>query len=138
MIKKLILTLSLGICLAAPIGCATTPGGKKDLAPLVKTAAYVGTTYALKAHPEYRPGFELALAQLETLEQSETIDFVTLLAIVNRLPVTELKSDEATLIVTSATLLLSEYGGGVLPVEQLEKARPIAVALRSGIALALK
>lgn len=125
------------LLLAAACGCATPPHGDRDIAPIVKTAAYVGTHYALVKHPEWKQDFELAANELRGLENSETIDFVTILAIINRLPIKELKSDNAAIVVTSATILLSEYGGRIVPVEQVAKAKPIAAAIRQGIELAL-
>ena len=119
-------------------GCSTLQNGGKSVVPAVKTATYVGTFYALKEHPEWRPGFELARRELGMLGEAQTIDFTTVLSIVNRLPVEELKSPEATLIITGATILLTEYSGDIIPLDRVEDVRPIVKALYEGVALGLQ
>jgi uncharacterized protein YceK len=127
------------IVVALFTGCQSTPTSR-DYSPAIKTAAYVGTFYALKEHPEWRPSFELAAVELNTLASADQIDIATIMAIVTRLPVDQLQSDEAVVIITSATLLLAEYGGGgrPIPLEQLQSLKPVAVALRDGINLGLR
>lgn len=110
---------------------------QRNITPAIKAAAVIGTHYALKEHPEWREGFKIAALELKVLESAETLDFATILSIVNRLPVDELKGDDATLIITGATILLTEYGGGVLPLDKLQQFQPIARALREGIELGL-
>ena len=136
---KKVITLLFPLLLLAG-GCATT-AAKPDvdrIAPVVKTAAFVGTFYFLQEKPAAEPAFRIALNELRLLEAAESIDFNNILWIVNRLPVKELKSDEAVLIVTSATILLAELGGPSVPIERLRELRPIVVALRQGIDLALQ
>lgn len=123
--------------LLIPTGCATTPENVTRVASASKIAAYVGTAAALQQKPAWRPGFVTAVAELKALEASETIDFVTLLAIVNRLPIKELKSPEAVLIISGATLVLQEYGGQLVDIGQIEKIRPIVTAIRQGVELGL-
>lgn len=141
--------ITLIIALTATIlftGCATTrtlPDGSvvrehRNIAPAVKTAAYIGTFYALKEHPEWRDGFELAATELAALEMADTLDIASLVAIVHRLPVDELKSAEASVIIAGATILLSEYGGDVIPLDRIKELQPIARALREGIELGLQ
>lgn len=127
---------------AAPIiittftGCATNQADGQRVQTAAKLAAYVGTAEYLRGHPETRPAFVLAAQQLAVLESQEHIDLATLMAVVNQLPVKELKSERATLIVTAATILLSDYAGS-LPVEQLDELKPLAKAIREGINLGL-
>lgn len=147
--KKTILTLALTSILLASSGCSMfkrellpdgtpKPVAVQDFTPAIKTAAFAGTYYALKEHPEWREGFQAAAVELAVMEAVDQIDFTTLMAIVYRLPVEELKSEEATVIITSATLLLSAYGGQVIEFEKLQNLKPVAAALREGIELALK
>jgi hypothetical protein len=138
------LGIVLLVCgLALSTGCAST-GGRvggttvQDFTPAIKTAAFGGAWYALKEHPEWRIGFETAVADLKILETADKIDFATLMAIAMRLPVDELKSEEAQLAITGATILLSGYGGKLVELDKLENVRPVATALREGIELALK
>lgn len=118
------------------IGCQTSPTGERDIAPAIKTAAYIGTAYALADHPEWRTGFTEAATDLALIEQMDAIDFAMVLAIVHRLPVKELRSSKAAILITSATILLSDYGGS-LPLDQLDKIRPVVKAMREGIELGL-
>lgn len=133
-IAVIIFKLGLVLTLVIGTGCASLGNGDIDAAPIVKIAAMNGTYLVLKKHPEYRPGFELALAELKTLEQAEKIDFAQVMSIVHRLPVEKLESPEATLIIANATLLLEETTGTF----ELEKTRPIVTALRQGLELGLR
>jgi hypothetical protein len=120
-------------------GCAST-GGKTsvdDFTPAIKTAATFGTFYALQEHPDWSDEFLDAARALKVLEHSETIDFATIMAIVMQLPVDELKSDDARLAITGATILLSSYGGRLVELDKLENVRLIATALREGIGLGM-
>lgn len=124
------------LALTLMVGCQTSPDGSHGIATTVKTAAYVGTSLYLTDHPDARVEFERAAYELEQVERAEVIDFPTILAIVNRLPVKELKSDEARIIITGATIILADYAGQ-LRLDQMEQLRPIARALKEGIALGL-
>lgn len=117
-------------------GCATTPDGQRNIAPTIKTAAYLGTAYALAERPEWRPGFTEARNDLALIEQAEQIDFVMVLAIVQRLPIKELSESKATILLTGAIILLGDYGRS-LPPDQLDKLRPVVKAMREGIELGL-
>lgn len=117
-------------------GCSTTPDTAQRVQSAAKVAAYVGTSTYLAEHPYALHGFLAARDSLLTLEQAEQIDFATLLAIVQRLPIKELKSETAVIVITSATILLSDYGGAI-PVERLEELRPLVAAIRAGIELGL-
>jgi hypothetical protein len=132
------LRLIMATALAATItltGCKTTEQ-TRQLAVATKMAAYVGTSEYLRVHPEARPKFEAAERELFSLESAETLDAITLLAIAQRLPVKELKSERAAIYITAATILLSEYGESV-PIEQLKSLQPVAKAMREGISLGL-
>jgi hypothetical protein len=102
-----------------------------------KIAAFVGSAEYLHAHPEHRAGFESARAELLEFEASDTVDFATLLAVVQRLPVKEIKSERAQMIITVATIAISDVGGA-LPVERLSDLKPVARSIREGIELALR
>lgn len=131
-----ILYLLSSILVLSLTGCATAPTAPQRVASAAKIAAYVGTSELLLAHPEMRLKFEIARDTLRVIEESDTVDLATLLAVVNRLPVKELKSERAMIVVTSATILIADYGGA-LPVEQLGNLKPVARAIREGIELGL-
>lgn len=137
--KTLLLTLTLIISIPVLFtGCATSgqPVTVKDFTPAIKTAAMIGTAVSLNEHPEWRPAFNEALADLQIIEGSATIDFNTLFEIVNRLPVKQLKSSNAQLAIAGGTILLSEYASRI-DLSQAEKIRPVVSALRAGIELGL-
>lgn len=120
-------------------GCATTNQKPTvdDFTPAIKTAAFTGSFLVLEEHPDWRPYFVEAANELRIIEKAEVIDFATILAIVLRLPVAELKSDDARLAITGATILLTGYQGRLIELDKLENVRPVARALREGIDLAL-
>lgn len=132
--KKWLMVLVSGLVLLA--GCATTPETAINRAAIAaKLAAYVGTAEYLREHPDKRGEFERARDQLKLLASAEQVDMVTLVAIAQQLPIEELKSREARLIVLGAmTLLVADAQG---PVPLGENLKPIAAAMREGIDLAL-
>jgi hypothetical protein len=129
--KKIIL---LAICATLLTGCAylkANPQATTRIATGVSVAAYVGTTETLRDHPEYRSGFQLAVTDLKILE-SGPVDTIKLLEIVNRLPVKELKSSRANMIITAATIILNDEIGAT-PLEKLDDLKPVITAIRQGI-----
>jgi hypothetical protein len=123
------------ITLLAMSGCSTlsnrTQGEK--LAPIFKLAAYIGTAEALSQNPEWRQAFSDASQEITHLASQETIDFVTLYAAISKLPVKELKSDRATILITSANILLMEFSEGPVSLDTVADLRKIAEAIRDGI-----
>lgn len=131
--KRIIPSLLLLAC----IGCQSLgPTDVNRVAGSVKIAAFTGTSYALIEHPEWRQAFTDAEKELRFIEAQPTIDFATIMAVVTRLPIKELKSEKAVLSITAGTLLLYQYGDSLL-IDEIENLRPIVVALREGIALGL-
>ena len=133
--KTLLPLLTLCAMLGAS-GCTTHPPAASRAQSAARLAAYVGTADYLFTHPEARPAFVAASVALRQIETAESLDLPALLVVVQKLPVQELKSDRAILIVTAATLLLADYTGA-LPVEQWNDLRPLARAIREGIELGL-
>jgi hypothetical protein len=136
--KQIIATFLVTLLCVGLTACKTTP--ESTLARIkttCKLAAYVGTAEYLKEHPASRPQFEQASAALKILENAETIDFATLLAIVQRLPIDQLGNADTKIIITAATIILSDWGGS-LSLDQLDNIRPVAGAIRQGIELGLQ
>lgn len=130
--KKTTTSILVAIAIVAFTGCASmSPQTQSRIQTGATIAAYVGTSETLRAHPEYRKGFEIAVAELKVLEIGP-IDTVKLLEIVNRLPVKELKSDRAQMIITVATIVLADEIGAT-PLEKLNDLKPVVTAIRSGI-----
>lgn len=132
------LSLLLLLGLAGLAGCATptNPDTVAKIASAAKIAAYVGTKEYLGQHPEKKSDFLIARDALLVIETSEHVDLAALLKIVNQLPVKELKSPDAVLIITASTILLTDYTKQ-LPVDQLDNLKPVAAAIREGIDLGL-
>jgi len=143
LITSIILVLALLISPVFLTGCATngTPEevqaqNIKRIATGCKTAAYIGSAVYLQKHPEHKDKFVAARNSLAVLESTETLDFTALLAIVSQLPVEKLESPEATIAITGATMLLTDYAGE-LNLEQINKLKPVVTAIKEGIDLAL-
>lgn len=133
----------VGLLLAGSLlwstGCSTL--SNNDLTRITsatKIAAYVGTSTALRQNPNWRASFIAASADLKVLETAETLDLAQILAIVQRLPVKELKGETAMIVITSATILITEFNVSTIPLERVEQLRPIVTALRQGIDLGLE
>ena len=118
-------------------GCQTSAPTQQRVQTAAKLAAYIGTTEYLRVQPDKRPGFVLAVEALKQIESAPTVDLPTLLAVVNKLPTKELRSARAQMFITSATILLSDYGGQ-LPLDKLNELKPVAISIREGIELGLQ
>ncbi len=131
-----LLVLCCGLALGAA-GCGTLKADQSQrVATSAKVAAMVGTAEAVAAHPEWRPKFVAAANELSILANADHVDVATLLAVVQSLPVAELKSPRAKLIVTAVTLVLTDYAGS-LPLNRLDELKPVAAALKAGVELGL-
>lgn len=146
---KRILSVLLSVSLlTAPVivlplltGCASLNDGLSSsnaqrIQTSVKLAAYLGTQAYLTKNPQTRPAFVAARDQLLLLSTAENIDAATLLAIVSQLPVKELNGDQSKLIITAATIILSDFAGE-LQLDQLKQLQPIAKSMADGITLGL-
>lgn len=137
--KAIKLILSIACIATLLVGCSTPSGVNeaKRLETSAKVAAYVGSAEYLKIHPDKKDAFVSASRSLLAVEQSETVDVATLLAIVNKLPLKELKSEHAVIAITAATIMLTDYAGS-LQLDQLNSLKPVVKAIREGIDLALQ
>lgn len=135
--KKLLPLITL--LLVTLTGCVSTSGNRvEDIAPALEVAAYTGTIIAVQEHPEWRPHFVLAHQELAALEFSEGLNLNKVLDIVNRLPIKELKSKEATIVITSGRLLLARYNRNlVVDADTMANILTITSALRAGLGEAL-
>lgn len=136
----LLVALTIAIPVSQFTGCAILGGGDTPQLQRVitgsKIAAYIGTSEYLRQNPDKAERFAAVGRSLWTLEQAETFDAATFLAVVNQLPIKELKSPRAQIIITAATIVLTDYAGS-LPVEQFNNLKPVAKAIREGIELGL-
>lgn len=136
--KRHFITIGLAATLGLLTGCAVfnNPTQLQRACTAAKVAAYVGCYEHLQQHPEARPAWTVARDALFQLEAAETVDLVTLVAVLNNLPVKELKSPRAQMVITAATILLTDYLG-TIPAEEVVKVKPLVSAIKSGIDLGL-
>lgn len=141
--KKLFSALLAASLFVTPLpfltGCASLNDGlyasdARRIQTSVKLAAYLGTSTYLQKNPIARPAFLAARDELVALSTSDTIDAVTLLAIVNRLPLKQFEGEQSKIIVTAVTIILSDFAGD-LQLDQLKQLQPIAKAMADGITL---
>ncbi len=129
---KTLIILSAALLLTS---CATTKDEKIDrIQKLSYIASYVGTKAALLQNPEYRPAFELAYLNLNILVETKKIDDSTLRDILSKLPVKELKGDEAKIAIEGSTVLYDVTIGNKVSIE----AQPFILAAATGIRDAMK
>lgn len=126
------------IALITLLGCATTDTNdfSKVLA-MARLSAYLGTAESILSHPEWKPDFVLARDELKILETSDTVDLATLLAIMNRLPVKELKGEQTKIVITTFSLILQDAVFNIYPLEKTGSLQRVARALRQGIDIGL-
>ncbi len=128
------------IVLTLLFGCATATNNKHPalkLLPQIKAAAFAGTHEALIQEPAWRGRFESAIPALTILESAEKVSFDELLAVVLTLPVRELKSEQAILIITTAGIMLDDLNDS-FDLSAVGLTQKIAGAIRQGIELGLK
>lgn len=103
----------------------------------VKTAAYLGTALAIEEHPNWKPQFQKAYDDLGIIEAADTVGLPEVLAILHRLPVKELQSNKARIVITGTVLLVEEVGSPELNPVATGKLKAVVVEIRKGIKLAL-
>lgn len=133
---RILCALAMLLCLNT--GCVTGPDGQNQadiprISRVTQEAAAFGTEEALLEHPEWMAHFQKAHTELAVLEKAETIDFLDVLEIVNRLPVSELESREARLAIRGARILISGIDLPIVSADRLTELRPIVKALRIGL-----
>jgi len=116
-------------------GCATTmnQGDVALLAQDLRDIAREGTIYAVAENPEWRPNIELVRDQLQAQASgTNMLTFNSLLFTLQALPVKELKSSEARLAITSASIILRRAGANA-DLGNVSDLKPIAGGLAEGI-----
>jgi hypothetical protein len=96
-------------------------------------AALEGTTDLLASHPEWTSQFQQAADDLNLLAASPSINLDDILAIAQRLPVKELKSQTAKLSFEGATLLISLLDVPQLPADANADLQGLAKSIANGI-----
>lgn len=139
---KCILCCLCGLLLLVP-GCATTPTTEGDTALLaadLRDLAIAGSTYALAENPNVRADIIRVrdeIASRAALLEGGPITFDELLSRLNTLPIKELKSSKAILVITTARITLRRVGRNV-ELGNIPNIRPIAEAIAEGMTEGLK
>jgi len=133
--------LLLGALLFAP-GCATTttevPTPPKELAAGIELAVYTGSWVYLRENPDARVIFVSVAEMLEALVSDPTLSATKFAEAMQRLPIRELKDEEAVLIVNTVMILWTSYKDSIPIVsESAEYIRPLVIRARNGLGLAL-
>lgn len=134
--KRILSTLTLTVLLT---GCITADKARM-ICPQVETIAARGTKSVLLANPQHRAGFEAAAVLLEQAAKDTTLDFTDLAAVLDKLPVRELQSEDARLLIDTGliTIKLLFPNDPALDVSDYESATVIAGCLAGGIHLGLQ
>jgi hypothetical protein len=109
-------------------GSATAEQKLSDVRNLSRAAASIGTQEAVLQNPMWLPRFILAKDQLARLVASKTVTGALLRDVIASLPVRELKSDRAVIIIRQVTLLFDASGSQI----DIEK-QPYVLAAAEGI-----
>lgn len=133
----LAITLTIPVCMTT--GCALTPAQNDGTQPnaLIKATMFVGTVAALKDHPEWRPAFTKAAAELYAIESANSINFNTVLGIISRLPANVLEGEDAIIAITATTILLEGVNVGQVDLSKTPQLRSAVLGLRQGLELGL-
>lgn len=131
-------------------GCATTGSEESnttvmtEYAPLIYAVAYTGAVIHLRDNEQDRPVFRQVKESLNQLLASDTLDAFAVSRALASLPVKELQSDNAQLILSTAASLLVIYDDKALPPNTMSflrltaaEARVVCVKLRDALADAL-
>lgn len=130
------------LCLAAlGTGCATTTAPQQAqldrLQSIAQVAAYTGAAIYLSDKPETRPAFVSARAGVAALVAQQNFDPTQLaMVLASNLPIKDLKSDKATIVITAASLLYQTALGS----QQIEKpavVQAFATGILQGLDMAL-
>lgn len=135
--------ITLFLVLALLSGCATSSGQNegltdakvKKIATVVELASYNGTYLFIENNPDKAKIFREVAKNLDILLEDEiTLD--KFLIIVSQLPIKELQSKEAKIIVNNSIVLFGVFQDDLIKLDQLEqvkKLKPVILALKHGI-----
>lgn len=133
-------------------GCKTGPDGQKTLnvpsglstltnyTTVATIAAKDGTFLALKSKPEWRPQFVQARDSLLVIARSEQVTLSSVIAIIQKLDVKQLKGETAQLIAGDVQIILEDTVNGKFAVfdkNQSADVAKLADAIARGITIGL-
>lgn len=119
-------------------GCVNNDNGDsvpdiQRISAAVEEAARFGTSEAVRDNPTWRPTFALVRDELMKLSLKDKLTVADLLDAVAKLPVSELSSDTARVIIAGARLTIALANWSDVEIVQTEQIRPVVVALAGGI-----
>ncbi len=109
----------------------------RDVQNLAYAAASLGTQSALLQNAAWRPQFVSAYESLNTLVNSKVVTGALLRQVLDSLPVKELKSQQARLVIESATLLFDSTAGTSINLEKSVYLLSAATGIRDGLRVGL-
>lgn len=122
-------------------GCASTGGlNVATTSTVAKIAAKDATFFALIQHPEWRPAFEEAYVEVAALAAQDRIDVASLSAIIQRLPVKELKGTTARIIISDIQIVIEQIApnsGQIVSEEKYADPKIVIGAIRDGMRIGL-
>ncbi len=124
-------------------GCAifsktsTVDQKANEIRNLSYAAASIGTSVALKENPNWKLQFDLAYTTLDSLVNQKTVTGESLRNIISKLPVKELKSDNAKIAIEEATVLFDMTVGNKINIENDPYILAAAIGIRDGLKIAL-
>jgi hypothetical protein len=131
------LLLTPGCSLLKPSTTTPDPAKVAQVQNLSYAAASIGTGIALAQNPNWRPQFELAYTNLNSLVESKLITGSLIRQIISTLPIKELKSQTAVIAIDGATYLFDTVVGTRLNVENDPYVLAAATGIRDGLRIAL-
>jgi hypothetical protein len=139
--KKLIVPMLAAFVGLFLFGCASTGGlNVATTATVAKIAAKDATFFALQEHPEWRPQFQDAFAEVEVLAAQDKVDVAAIAALVARLPVKELKGTTAQIIVTDVQIIVEQIvpnNGEIVSQDRFADPKVVIAAIRDGMRIGL-
>jgi hypothetical protein len=136
---KTLIALAFALVLLFTTGCTTTEQ-QQLLNVTAQIIAKDATYFTLREKPELRDEFERALFELNEIAIAENINFSHVVALVQRLPVDELRSDDARIIASDVLIIVNGFApnqGEIISPERLDRIRAFVVALRDGVKIGL-
>jgi len=119
-------------------GCASNGRPAPITLAMVKIAANSGASVAIADHPDWRPAFVMAHDELGIYLANGKLTGEQLADIMNRLPVKELKSNTARIIISSGVILFDVYISQATDVNKVAAIADVGRAIYDGLDVAIK
>ena len=114
--------LSLVCLCSALCGCAILGPNKGPSVPLIaEVAFYDATWYVLKEHPNHKPDFAAAIAELEAFLESSKFSVADLGRVISKVNVKEINGSWQSLTLNNLAILLGGYDASLVSLSDKEK-----------------